>query len=465
MADSDGFPQRDDRHHRRSRSRCPVSPEWTGETTAEREEQRLTEAAVLVGLLPPAQEPEPAEVTAPAAQAASPAAPPREGAPDAREAETAAPASHAAAPTADPGTPPTRGVAPAQEPGESPRAAAAAEGSREGSPGVATAAPASRATASAGHAAAPSTPRKRGKDPARATGASPAPAAAAAVGRESAKYRAHANPTHTHTSPPKPFPPKPFPLTFAMVSDAAWPGSNQWHWSTAPATGPVGRLGRPSASDPWCVGSFLSLGRPTCVQCPGPLGFCSPVCPRGLLCCVCGDLGHLAPVHRCARSVCCVACAVSWATWLPFTSAPAGCAVLRVRCPGPLGSRSPVRPLGVLLCVCGVVGHLAPVHRCTRSVCCVACAVSWASWLLFTSVPAGCVVLRERCSGPLGSCSPVCSLGVLCWVCGVLGHLAPVLRCARSVCCVACAVSWATWLLFSGAPDGCVVVCAESWAT
>ena len=72
-------------------------------------------------------------------------------------------------------------------------------------------APASRATASASHAAAPSTPRKQGKDPARATGASPAAAAAAAVGRESAKYRAHANPTHTHTSPPKPFPPKPFP--------------------------------------------------------------------------------------------------------------------------------------------------------------------------------------------------------------------------------------------------------------
>ena len=176
------FSPNNDRHHRRSRSRSPVSPEWAGETPAEREERRLAEAAVLVG--PPAgqpraasadtgpstQEPEPAEVTAPAAQAASPAAPPREGAPDARGAETAAPASHAAAPTAAPGTPPTRGVAPAQEPGASPRAAAAAEGSGEGARGVATAAPASRATASAGHAAAPSTPRKRGKDPARRAG-------------------------------------------------------------------------------------------------------------------------------------------------------------------------------------------------------------------------------------------------------------------------------------------------------
>ena len=211
MADSGGSPQQDDRHHRRSRSRSPVSPEWTGETPAEREERRLAEAALLVGPPPPAQEPEAAKVTAPAAQAASPGAPPREGAPDARETETAAPASHVAAATAAPGTPPTRGVAPAQERGASPRAATAAEGSGEGARGVATAAPASRATSSAGHAAAPSTPRKRGKVPARATGASPAAAAAAAVGRESAKYRAHANPTHTHSSPPKPFPPKPFP--------------------------------------------------------------------------------------------------------------------------------------------------------------------------------------------------------------------------------------------------------------
>ena len=229
-----------------------------------------------------------------------------------------------------------------------------------------------------------------------------------------------------------------------MVPDAAWPGSDQWPWSTAPATGPVGRLGRPSASDPWGVGSFVSLGRPTCVQCPGPLGSCSPVCPRGLWCCVCGVLGHLAPVHRCARSVCCVRCAVSWATWLPFTGAPAGCVVLRVRCPGPLGSCSPVRPLGVLLCVCGVLGHLAPVHRCARVVCCVVCAESWATGLLFTSVPAPWVPLRVR----------------------YLGHLAPVHQCARSVCCVVRAVSWATWLLFTGVPARCVVLrvrCPGPW--
>ena len=193
------------------------------------------------------------------------------------------------------------------------------------------------------------------------------------------------------------------------------------------------------------------------VLCPGPPGSCSPVCLLGVLCCVCGVLGLLAPVHRCARSVCCVACAVSWASWLLFTGVPARCVVLRLRCPGPPGSCSPVCAPCVLFCVCGVLGLLAPVHRCARSVFCFACAVSWASWLLFTGVPARCVVLRVRCPGPPGSCSPVCPLGVLCCVCGVLGLLAPVHRCARSVCCVACAVSWASWLPFTGVPAPCVV--------
>ena len=194
------------------------------------------------------------------------------------------------------------------------------------------------------------------------------------------------------------------------------------------------------------------------VRCPGPLGSCSALCPFGVLCCVCGVLGLPSPIHRCARSVCCVACAVSWASQLLFTGVPARCVVLRVRCPGPPGSCSPVCPLGVLSRVCGVLGLPAPVHRCACSVCCVACAVSWASRLLFTSAPAPCVVLRVRCPGPPGSCSPVCPLGVLCWVCGVLGLPAPVHRCARSVCCVACAVSWASQLLFTSVPVRCVVL-------
>ena len=213
--------------------------------------------------------------------------------------------------------------------------------------------------------------------------------------------------------------------TFAMVPDAAWPGSDQWPWSTAPATGPVGRLDRPSVSDPWGVGSFLSLGRPTCVRCPGPLGSCLPVCPLGALRCVCGVLGHLAPVHRCARWVCRFACAVSCATWYLFTGVLAWFVALRLRCPGPLGSCSLVRPLGVLCCVWGVLGHLAPVHRCARSVCCFVCAVSWAIWLLFTGVPG---------QGVPSLCCTQC----MC-VCGVLAHVAPVHRCARCVRC-ACAV-------------------------
>ena len=198
------------------------------------------------------------------------------------------------------------------------------------------------------------------------------------------------------------------------------------------------------------------------------VGWVAPVCPtHGVLVLpcpsaalrVCSVLGHLAPVHRCARSVCCVACAVSWATWLLFTGVPARCVVLRVRCRGPLGSCSPVCPRGVLCCVCGgVLCLLAPVHRCARSVCCFVCAVSWASWLLFTGVPARWVVSRVRCPGPPGSCSPVRPLGLLFCVCGVLGLLAPVHRCARSVCCVACAVSWATWLLVNGAPAQCFVL-------
>ena len=188
------------------------------------------------------------------------------------------------------------------------------------------------------------------------------------------------------------------------------------------------------------------------VRCPGPLGSCSPVCPRGLLCCLCGFLGHLAPVHRCARSLWCVACAVSRAPWLSFNGVPAGGVVLRVRCPGPLRSCTPVRLLRVLLCVRVVLGHLAPVHRCFRAVCCVLSAVSPATWLLFLGVSARCVVLCVWRPALLGPRSAVCPLGVLCCVCLVLGHLAPVHQCARSVCCFACAVSWATWLLFTGVP-------------
>ena len=88
-----------------------------------------------------------------------------------------------------------------------------------------------------------------------------------------------------------------FQVTFVMVSNAAsaGQGSDQWLWSLAPAIGPVGRLGRPSASDPGAVDRcVLSLWFPRCI-------------------CVCGVLGHLAPVHRCtrcARFACAVGCCI-----------------------------------------------------------------------------------------------------------------------------------------------------------
>ena len=156
------------------------------------------------------------------------------------------------------------------------------------------------------------------------------------------------------------------------------------------------------------------------------VGWVAPACPtHGVLVfsCpsaalrVCGGLGHLAPVHQCARSVRCVASEVSWAIWLLFTGVPAWFVPLRVRCHGPLGFCSPVRLLGVLCCVWDVVGRLAPVYRCVRSVCCFVCAVSWAIWLLFTGVPGRGVPFL---------CCPRC----LC-VRGVLARLAPGHRCAR----------------------------------
>ena len=198
-----------------------------------------------------------------------------------------------------------------------------------------------------------------------------------------------------------------------------------------------------------------------CVRRPGPPGSCSPVCTPCVWCCVYGVLGSPAPVHRCARPACGVVCTVSWASRLLFTGVHALCVVLRVRCPGPPGSCSPVRTPCVWCCVYGVLGLPAPVHRCARPVCGVACTVSWAPWLLFTGAHALRVVLCVRCPGPPGSCSPVCTLCVWCCVYGVLGLPAPVHRCARSACGVVCTVSWASRLLFTGVHALRVVLCVR----
>ena len=97
----------------------------------------------------------------------------------------------------------------------------------------------------------------------------------------------------------------------------------------------------------------------------------------------------------------------------------------------------------------------------------LSCRAAWAGFVVGGGSRRGllvwCAAPRARCPGPPGSCSPVCSFGMPCCVCGVLGqlasvhrcvrfgvlcrvhgvlgHLAPVHRCARSVCGVACAVS------------------------
>ena len=146
MSDSDGSPQRDDSHHRCSRSRSPVSLGCAGETLAERDERRLAEAAVPIGRRagqpraatadpePSTQGPAPAGETAPAARAASPAVPPPEGTPGARGSETAAPASRATAPTAAAGTLSAPGLAVARAPerlARSRRSRSGGQGGRE----------------------------------------------------------------------------------------------------------------------------------------------------------------------------------------------------------------------------------------------------------------------------------------------------------------------------------------------
>ena len=223
-----------------------------------------------------------------------------------------------------------------------------------------------------------------------------------------------------------------------------------------------GRVARVVCRAAWLL--FTGVHAPCvvlCVRCPGPPGSCSPVCTPCVWCRVYGVLGLPAPVHRCARPACGVACTASWASRLLFTGVHILCVVLRARCPGPPGSCSPVCTLCAWCCVYGVLGLPAPVHRCARSACGVACTASWASRLLFTGVHALCVVLRVRRPGPPGSCSPVCTPCVWCCVYGVLGSPAPVHRCARPACGVVCTVSWASRHLFTGAHALCVMLCVR----
>ena len=142
-----------------------------------------------------------------------------------------------------------------------------------------------------------------------------------------------------------------------------------------------------------CFAVWFWFALPCAMLCCVPLGAvlrraaarCATRCCAGV-CCVVLMRSCCAPVHRCARLVRCFACAVTWATWLLFTGVPAWFVVLRLLCPGPLGSCSPVCALRPLLCFRGILGHLPPVHQCAGSMYCVACAVSLSSWLRFTGV-------------------------------------------------------------------------------
>ena len=205
--------------------------------------------------------------------------------------------------------------------------------------------------------------------------------------------------------------------------------------------------------------------------CPGPAppGRCSgpPVCSLCVWCCVYGVLGLLAPVHRCARSVCSVACTASRASWLLFTAVHALCAVLRARFPGPHGTCSAACTLCVWCCGCDVLGRLVPVPRRARSLFVVACAVSWAAWLLFTGVPDCVLCAVYGCKSSCHSCpalhrrtGPLAprdnhSLAE--------GHLflqstALPMVSSASVRCVVCTVCWAPWLQFTGVRALCAVL-------
>ena len=99
MSDCNCSPQRDNRHHRRSRSCSPGSAGSAGETPAEREERQLVEAAVPFRL--PAEQPQaaptgpeqpvlnpaPAEEAVLAVQTSAPTAPPPEATLDAQGAK------------------------------------------------------------------------------------------------------------------------------------------------------------------------------------------------------------------------------------------------------------------------------------------------------------------------------------------------------------------------------------------
>ena len=150
-------------------------------------------------------------------------------------------------------------------------------------------------------------------------------------------------------------------MTFAMVSDAAWPGSDQQPWGTAPPAGPVGWLDRPMRP-----GSGLRFVLP---------------CLSAVL------VAHV--------------CAVSMAPWRVFTDTRAQrvlvCGVLyhfALQCFVRASSVATSRLITVVRPRCNLCAVTVAGWRMFTIVrpWCVVCAVSLATWCLFTAVRAFCVL-------------------------------------------------------------------------
>ena len=160
---------------------------------------------------------------------------------------------------------------------------------------------------------------------------------------------------------------------------------------------------------------------------PPPLGGSSGGCPamwsishhKGY----CSRLSTLRPLHPCALS-----CGAAPLGTRPppglCTGSPVTVASMAPGdvCHGPRCSLAGLGPVALEYRSCHWPGGSAGSPQHVRLMACwffpvprppYVYAVSWATWLLFTGVPARCVALRLRCPGPLGCCSPVRQLGAL----------------------------------------------------
>ena len=177
----------------------------------------------------------------------------------------------------------------------------------------------------------------------------------------------------------------------------------------------------------------LSMGRATCpLLWAAALGGCPAVWSISHHKGYCFRLSTVRPPHPCG-----LCCGATLLDCVPTRLSPVASMAPGDVCNGPRCSLAGLGPVALEYRSCHWPGGSAGSPQCVRPMTYwffpvpqppYVCAVSWAAGLLFTGVPARFAVVCLRCPGPL----------------------APVHRCARSVCCVACAVSWATGLLFTG---------------